>query len=244
MEKMTKKSRFRYMLNNCEDLGYEHLFSGLRCAYLGITVLGFMVLQLVVFCSLEWYSDDGGLSGYEKVVGSLFVVANARYGGESVFDLSLIPPATLVMFVFFMYLPPYTSYLPIQEAENKSINGGDINKRKNKGYLKHILFSQLTYLLIFTILICIIERHKMKHDPLNFNVLNIVFEVVSAYGNVGFSVGYSCEKQIKADDYCKDAWTGFAGRWSDAGKFVLILVMFFGRLKKFSQRGGTPWILP
>lgn len=81
------------------------------------------------------------------------------------------------------YLPPYTSYLPIQKAaaENyKSINEEEDGKNiKNmKGYLEHILFSQLTYLLIFVIVICITERHKMEHDPLNFNVLNIVFEVV------------------------------------------------------------------
>lgn len=104
MEKITKKSRFRYMLNNCEELGYDHLFSRVRSIYLGFTVLGFLVLQLVVFFSLEWYSNDvhGGLSVYEKVVGSVFVVANTRYGGESVFDLSVISPAILVMFVFFM----------------------------------------------------------------------------------------------------------------------------------------------
>ncbi|XP_070042010.1 cation transporter HKT1;3-like [Nicotiana tomentosiformis] len=83
----------------------------------------------------------------------------------------------------------------------------------------------------------------MKNDPLNFNVLNIVFEVISAYGTVGMSMGYSCARQIKPDDHCKDAAYGFAGKWSNMGKFILIIVMFFGRLKQYNKRGGNEYLI-
>ncbi|KAF5178101.1 Cation transporter hkt8 [Thalictrum thalictroides] len=140
------------------------------------------------------------------------------------------------------YLPPYTSFLPMGEDEqyNRSC---EKRKKLKRHFVENLLFSQLTYLVIFIILICITERKKMKDDPLNFTLLNIVVEVVSAYGNVGFTTGYSCKRQINPNAQCKDMWYGFSGRWSDEGKLILIFIMFFGRLKKFNMGGGKAWKL-
>ncbi|XP_028208451.1 probable cation transporter HKT7 [Glycine soja] len=119
----------------------------------------------------------------------------------------------------------------------------DVNKRNEKSVVECLVLSQLSYLVIFIILICITESKSLKEDPLNFNVLYITLEVISGYGNVGFSTGYSCARQLKIDATCKDSWVGFSGRWSSKGKFILILVMFFGRLKKFNMKGGKAWKL-
>lgn len=89
------------MLENSRDLGYAHLLSPLRCAYLAATAAGLVVLQFVVFCALEWNSGGGG-SVYEEAVAAVFEVVNSRHSGESVFDLSKMSSAVLLMFVFMM----------------------------------------------------------------------------------------------------------------------------------------------
>ncbi|CAK7345548.1 unnamed protein product [Dovyalis caffra] len=201
LEKITRKVEFRYILMNTREMGYGHLLSFAQSCLLAITVLGFIMVQFILFCSMEWNSgamDD--MNSYQKVMGALFQVVNSRHSGESVVDLSIISPATLVLFVVMMYLPPHTSFWPIKQQE-EVVSGTDQKCKKQRKSLVH------------------------------------------AYGNVGFSTGYSCKRQLEPDSLCKDACTGFVGRWSNKGKFILILVMFFGRLKKFSINGGKAWKL-
>ncbi|KAK4369201.1 hypothetical protein RND71_012993 [Anisodus tanguticus] len=101
--KITKREEFKHILKDSERLGYSQLFPSCETISLAITVVGFIFVQFIVFCSLEWYSQaTSGLSAYEKLLGSLFEVVNTRHAGESVFDLSTLTPAILIMFVFMM----------------------------------------------------------------------------------------------------------------------------------------------
>ncbi|EOY32095.1 hypothetical protein QUC31_019550 [Theobroma cacao] len=243
LEKITKRVELGCILKNYKEMGYSHLLSGVHCSLLAATVFGFILVQLILFCSMEWNSEAmDGLSSYQKFVGSLFEVVNSRHTGESIVDLSTISSAILVLFVVMMYLPPYTSLLPTAYQEKNS-GKGQASENHGRSILECLLFSQLSYLAIFIILICITEREKIKKDPLNFNVLSIAIEVISAYGNVGFSTGYSCKRQVKPESSCIDTWAGFVGRWSNMGKLILVVVMFFGRLKKFHMKGGKAWKL-
>ncbi|XVE71923.1 hypothetical protein DITRI_Ditri10aG0190200 [Diplodiscus trichospermus] len=180
LEKMTKRVEFSYILKNYKEMGYSHLLSGVRCSLLAATVFGFILLQFILFCSMEWNSEVmDGLSSYQKFVGSLFEVVNSRHTGESIVDFSTISSAMLVLFVVMMYLPPYTSFIPTKYEKKDSGKGKASEKEgAGKSILECVLFSQLSYLAIFIILVCITERQKMKEDPLNFNVFNITIEVI------------------------------------------------------------------
>ncbi|XP_074380843.1 sodium transporter HKT1-like [Apium graveolens] len=233
-----KKDEAKYLLEKNREIGYLHLLPGPHSWLLVFTVLGFVVVQWIFLGVMEWHNDGvTGLNVYQKLVGFLFQAVNARHTGETVLDIATIAPAILVLFVVMMYLPPYTTFMPRVEEDEEL-------KKKRKEVIKdNIIFSQLTYLAIFVFLICICERKNMKEDPVNFSVLNIVTEVISAYGNVGFTTGYSCDRRLKTEDFCENKWYGFSGKWSNQGKLVLIFVMIFGRLKKFSMNGGRAWKL-
>lgn len=246
LERFTKKKEYTYMLTKYQELGYGHLKSSKESWFQAATVLVLLLLQFLLFALMEWSSGVmEGMNSYQKLVGSIFQTTNSRHTGESIVDLSTISSAILVLFVVMMYLPPCTSFIPIgnqrQEASEDKNNYKE--RSKNNILVENMIFSQLSYLAIFVIVICITERKHLKEDPLNFNVLNIVLEVTSAYGNVGFSTGYSCKRRLKMDENCVDKWYGFAGRWSKGGKFALILVMFMGRFKALNMHGGKAWKL-
>ncbi|XP_076938134.1 sodium transporter HKT1-like [Bidens hawaiensis] len=171
--KFVKKSETRYLLKNSKGIEYDHLLSYLHSFLLLVTVLVFIMVQFLLFSSLEWSSESlSGMNVYQKLVGILFQTVNTRHTGESIVDLSTISSALLVLFVLMMYLPPCTSFLPISEESSEQ------GSKRVRKIMENLIFSQQIYLVIFVILVCITERKQMVDDPLNFNVLNIVVEVV------------------------------------------------------------------
>ena len=103
LKNITKREEFSYLLKNSKEMGYGHLLPGLHCWLLVATALAFNLIQFAMFCSMEWNSHImKGLNLYQKLVASLFQITNARHAGESVFDLSSISSAILVLFVVMM----------------------------------------------------------------------------------------------------------------------------------------------
>ncbi|TPX07247.1 uncharacterized protein E0L32_010841 [Thyridium curvatum] len=89
------------------------------------------------------------------------------------------------------------------------------------GFISHQIHGQLAHdiwwLVLAVLVITTIETSHFLADPVHYSVFNVVFEVVSAYGCVGISVG------VPSDSF------SFAGGWHAASKVVLCLVMLRGR---------------
>ncbi|XP_031505693.1 sodium transporter HKT1-like [Nymphaea colorata] len=240
------RKEHEYLWKKGHELGYSHLFPWRSTVYLTISAVGFTVVQLIMFGFLEWESVSG-ISFYRKFVAGLFQSVNARHAGEMAFDLSVFSPALLVVYIVMMYLPPYVFLVPLSAVKTikDNHNGSSKKKKKKKGVeliMQYLLLPQVAYLVVFVVLVCITERKQLRADPLNFNVLNIVFELSSAYGNVGLTTGYSCRRlQEITDRPCRDSSVSFSGKWSVAGKIIILVVMFFGRVKKFTA-GGKAWV--
>ncbi|KAK1317475.1 Cation transporter HKT2 [Acorus calamus] len=240
---VTGRSEFEYMLARPEEVGFRHLLPKRENGPVAMTVLGLIAAQVILLCGLEWRSNAlSGLNGYRKIVVSVFQGVNSRHAGESAVDFSVVSAAALVLYITAMFLPAYTSFLPLVGGKE-----GDLDKQRNKKgrrrAIEILYLSHVSYIVIFVIIVCIIERKKMRDDPVNFSLLNVIFEVVSAYGNVGFSVSYSCARRLNTGSACADKAYGFSGWWSDSGKLMIVFVMLFGRLKRFTMNGGKAWRL-
>ncbi|KAL8872353.1 MAG: hypothetical protein Q9174_002008 [Haloplaca sp. 1 TL-2023] len=86
-------------------------------------------------------------------------------------------------------------------------------RQQLRGQLAHDLW----WVVLAVLFITITETSSYERDPVTFSVFNIIFEVISAYGCVGLSVGVPT------------AAYSFAGDWHVLSKLILCAVMLRGR---------------
>ncbi|CAJ2500133.1 Uu.00g029860.m01.CDS01 [Anthostomella pinea] len=101
-----------------------------------------------------------------------------------------------------------------------SIPGGETNESRIS-FISHQIRGQLSHdlwwLVLAVLAIVTIETRHFLEDPVTYSVFNVVFEVVSAYGCVGISIGLPNQAY------------SFSGGWYSGSKLVLVAVMIRGR---------------
>ncbi|XP_066377269.1 cation transporter HKT2;4-like [Miscanthus floridulus] len=234
MEKSAAGAGFGYLLQ-----------SGPRAASLAATVVAVAAAAATLLCCLNWNSAVfTGLTAGEKLTNAVFMAVNVRQAGENSVDCSLVAPAVLVLFLAMMCIPASATLLSVHDdgGEMKRSGAGEPESRdgaekKRRLSLNSMLLSPLACNAAAVMLACITERRSISGDPLNFSTFNVIFEVISAYGNVGLSTGYSCSRLPPAAEEataaCHDKPYSFSGWWTDQGKLLLVLLMLYGRLKGF-----------
>jgi Trk-type K+ transport system membrane component len=75
----------------------------------------------------------------------------------------------------------------------------------------------LWFVIACMLLVVWMETDSYERDPITFSIFNIIFEVVSAYGCVGLSIGLS------------NAEYSFCGAWHASAKLVICALMLRGR---------------
>jgi Trk-type K+ transport system membrane component len=119
--------------------------------------------------------------------------------------------------------------MPARQSNNSKLDNflhpgrlaGAGNPNSRISFISQQIHGQLAHdiwwLVLAVLIIATIETSHYMADPVTFSVFNIIFEVVSAYGTVGISVGVP-----------NDAFS-FSGAWYTGSKLVLCLVMLRGR---------------
>ncbi|KAL0491982.1 hypothetical protein AKO1_010113 [Acrasis kona] len=85
----------------------------------------------------------------------------------------------------------------------------------------NLLYKNNVWLVLVTLLICMLEDRKMI-DNTNWSLLKVIFEVVSAFGLCGLSLGYT------------DIPTSFSTVFTDFSKLMIIFTMLCGKHRGLS----------
>jgi hypothetical protein len=91
------------------------------------------------------------------------------------------------------------------------------NQSMHEQFAKNFLFRHSFFLLLAVIACAFTEDHLLTYYSAYVNLWYIIFEIISAYGNVGLSLGYP------------DVNYSLSGTMSVLGKLVIISVMLLGK---------------
>ncbi|KAI6163432.1 cation transport protein-domain-containing protein [Pisolithus thermaeus] len=174
-----------------------------------------------------------------RVVAGFYQAIAVRNAGFGIVPLSQLAPAVKVMYVIMMYISVYPIALSVRstnvyEEQSLGIFPSDEDDEESfrpigsrvaiwGRYLGMHARRQLSFdmwwLSLGLFLVCIIERDNLDNPNIQgwFNIFTIIFELVSAYGSVGLSLG------VPNQNY------SFSGSLRPLSKLVIVLVMLRGR---------------
>ncbi|KAH7909367.1 cation transport protein-domain-containing protein [Hygrophoropsis aurantiaca] len=179
--------------------------------------------------------------GTRLFAGLLQAVA-VRAAGFGIVPLAALSPAVKVMYAIMMYISVYPIALSVRstnvyEEQSLGVFREDYDyEHEERSFIptgtrmsvwsrymgmhaRRQLAFDMWWLCLAVFLVCIIERGALD-DTANlswFNIFSIIFELVSAYGTVGLSLG------IPTENY------SFSGAFHPLSKLIVCIVMLRGR---------------
>ena len=208
----------------------KHFFSRLSLhAKVTLSATGILILfGAVIFIILENNQVMSGHSFTEKITISLFQSISTRTAGFNSVDIAALSQPTLFIMLMLMFIGAspgscgggiktttfvlFLQYLTSQFSNNKDINV--FYRRIPDGTLSRttaIVFFAIFTVGLFVFLLLVTEIYFGGHEHQDLTLMDILFEVVSAFGTVGLS-------------------TGITASLSPYGKILLTILMYLGRL--------------
>ncbi|KAK2609362.1 hypothetical protein QQS21_002143 [Conoideocrella luteorostrata] len=209
--------------------------------------LAFMVLLLnsIDWAAFERFNIENpamqSIPPGPRLLDGLFQAIAVRSGGFYVVPIAQLHIGLLVLYVIMMYISAfpviitmrhsniyeerslslYSPNQPTPDAEGLHVRKAATNSESRFLFVLQQVNGQLAHdiwlLALAVFIITSIEEPNFSRDPVSYSVFNILFEVVSAYGCVGISVG------LPNKNY------SFSGGWHSTSKLVLCVVMLRGR---------------
>lgn len=165
-------------------------------------LLALNIIDVIFFMILDLDTDVvEHLSPGTRLVNGLFQAAATRTAGFSSLPFSGLHPAMPVLYMIMMYISVFPIAISIRRTNVYEENSLGMYPKKDDddaeddsnavSYVSHHLRRQLSfdlwYVFLGFFLLAISEGGKLKNG--RFDLFAVLFEVVSAYGTVGMSMG-------------------------------------------------------
>ncbi|KAK0711643.1 cation transport protein-domain-containing protein [Lasiosphaeris hirsuta] len=189
----------------------------------GLDVMFFVVLDLGSGPVTE-------LSSGIKFLNGLFEAASTRTAGFSCINLAELHPAVQVSYMIMMYISVFPIAISVRrtnvyEEQSLGIYGGDEAEDHGAGsgndlsyvgaHLRRQLSFDLWFIFVGLFILAITEGPRLMAD--DFTMFAVLFEIISAYGTVGMSLGYPTVN------------ASLSSQFSVIGKLIIIAMMIRGR---------------
>lgn len=179
-----------------------------------------------------------------RILDGWFQAVSTRTAGFGVVNLAELHPAIQVSYLVMMYI----SVLPIAisvrrtnvyEEKSLGIYGSPSEENEDEGepsyvgaHLRRQLSFDLWYIFLGVFVISISEGTRLQSGDPAFTLFSVLFEVVSAYGTVGLSLGYT---NINAS---------FSSEFGVIAKLVIIAMQVRGRHRGLPYELDRAILLP
>jgi len=179
-----------------------------------------------------------------RVLDGWFQAVSTRTAGFGVVNLAELHPAIQVSYMIMMYisvLPIAISVRRTNVYEEKSLgiwgSAGEENEDESEpsyvgAHLRRQLSFDLWYIFLGFFIITIAEGPRLQSGDPAFTMFAVLFEVVSAYGTVGLSLGYT---NINAS---------FSAEFGVIAKLVIIAMQLRGRHRGLPYELDRAILLP
>ncbi|CCG81890.1 Potassium transport protein [Taphrina deformans PYCC 5710] len=242
------KEEFAFLLDHPRRC-FTLLFPSSATWWLFAILVGLNGLDLLLFIILDLGNDEitNIPVGY-RIIDGLFQAFCTRTAGFTSVNLAGLHSAILVSYMIMMYVSSSTSNILAYNVRYISVFPVAISIRKTNVYEERSLGiysaedeeegagqsfvgTHIRRQLGFDL--CIIENPEIQNASLqSFNIFNVLFEIVSAYGTVGLSIGYP------GVDY------SFSGEFHTLSKLVIIALQIRGRHRGLPLKLDRAVLLP
>ena len=178
--------------------------------------------------AMEWYNTLAPLSISERFLAGFFQAVSARTAGFNTLSIGSMANGTLFVFILLMFIGASpgscgggvktTTLTTLAMLGISRLRGRERPQLFNRtisnesvGKAISVVMVSMVVIAIATMILLMTELGEVSHTQSRGKFLELLFEVVSAFGTVGLS-------------------TGVTGGLTIMGKVILTIVMFVGRL--------------